>query len=98
MAGLPVSPPARNAWLLVRRGDRHDLHGRPAHLAAVAAAAADRAGRADCCVSSFPLAHLFEASGNTIWGPALLHCVITVFTASTSTSAISWFEAPRAIN
>jgi hypothetical protein len=42
----------------------------------VAAAAADRAGRADCCVSSFPLAHLFEAGGNTIWGPALLHCVI----------------------
>jgi len=27
-------------------------------------------------LSSFPLAHLFEAGGNTIWGPALLHCVI----------------------
>jgi membrane protease YdiL (CAAX protease family) len=27
-------------------------------------------------LSSFPLAHLFEAGGNTIWAPALLHCVI----------------------
>jgi membrane protease YdiL (CAAX protease family) len=27
-------------------------------------------------LSSFPLAHLFEASGNTVWAPALLHCVI----------------------
>jgi hypothetical protein len=27
-------------------------------------------------LSSFPLAKLFEAGGNTIWGPALLHCVI----------------------
>jgi membrane protease YdiL (CAAX protease family) len=27
-------------------------------------------------LSSFPLAHLFEAGGNTVWGPALLHCVI----------------------
>jgi membrane protease YdiL (CAAX protease family) len=27
-------------------------------------------------LSSFPLAHLFEAGGNTIWGAALLHAVI----------------------
>jgi membrane protease YdiL (CAAX protease family) len=27
-------------------------------------------------LSSFPLAYLFEAGGNTVWGPALLHCVI----------------------
>jgi hypothetical protein len=27
-------------------------------------------------LSSFPLAHLFEAGGNTIWAPALLHAVI----------------------
>jgi membrane protease YdiL (CAAX protease family) len=27
-------------------------------------------------LSSFPLAHLFEAGGNTVWAPALLHCVI----------------------
>ena len=27
-------------------------------------------------LSSFPLAHLFEAGGNTVWGPALLHCII----------------------
>ena len=27
-------------------------------------------------LSSFPLAHLFEVGGNTIWGPALLHAVI----------------------
>jgi membrane protease YdiL (CAAX protease family) len=27
-------------------------------------------------LSSFPLAHLFEAGGNTVWGPALLHAVI----------------------
>ena len=27
-------------------------------------------------LSSFPLAHLFEAGGNTIWAPALLHWVI----------------------
>jgi membrane protease YdiL (CAAX protease family) len=26
--------------------------------------------------SSFPFAHLFEVSGNTVWAPALLHCVI----------------------
>jgi membrane protease YdiL (CAAX protease family) len=26
--------------------------------------------------TSFPLAHLFEVGGNTIWGAALLHCVI----------------------
>jgi membrane protease YdiL (CAAX protease family) len=27
-------------------------------------------------LSSFPLAQLFEAGGNTVWAPALLHCVI----------------------
>jgi membrane protease YdiL (CAAX protease family) len=27
-------------------------------------------------LSSFPLALLFEAGGNTVWAPALLHCVI----------------------
>ncbi len=27
-------------------------------------------------LSSFPLARLFEAGGNTVWGPALLHAVI----------------------
>jgi membrane protease YdiL (CAAX protease family) len=27
-------------------------------------------------LSSFPLAHLFEAGGNTVWAPALLHAVI----------------------
>jgi membrane protease YdiL (CAAX protease family) len=27
-------------------------------------------------LSSFPLAHLFEIGGNTIWAPALLHAVI----------------------
>ena len=77
MARLPVPPFARDAQLLARRGDRDDFHGRPAYLAAVAAAAADRlAALVVALLSSFPLAQLFEAGGNTVWGPALLHCVI----------------------
>ena len=28
------------------------------------------------CIISFPFAYLFEQSGNTVWGPALLHFVV----------------------
>jgi len=51
-------------------------------------------------LSSFPLAHLFETGGNTIWGPALLHAVIqgalkVVVVPETSllSAQLSWMAA-----
>jgi membrane protease YdiL (CAAX protease family) len=50
--------------------------------------------------TSFPLAHLFEVGGNTVWGAALLHCVIqgtfkvvVVPQASTLPVLLGWMAA-----
>jgi membrane protease YdiL (CAAX protease family) len=51
-------------------------------------------------LSSFPLAHLFEVGGNTVWAPALLHAVIqgaikviVVPEASQLTAQLGWMAA-----
>jgi membrane protease YdiL (CAAX protease family) len=51
-------------------------------------------------LSSFPLAHLFEIGGNTVWGPALVHAiiqgalkVIVVPEAVLLTSQLGWMAA-----
>jgi membrane protease YdiL (CAAX protease family) len=51
-------------------------------------------------LSSFPLAHLFELGGNTIWAPALLHAVIqgalkvvVVPEAALLTAQLGWMAA-----
>ncbi len=50
-------------------------------------------------VISFPLAHLYELGGNTIWGPALLHFVIQgtvkvlVISPGAETFAVGWIAA-----
>jgi membrane protease YdiL (CAAX protease family) len=50
-------------------------------------------------VISFPLAHLFELGGNTIWAPALLHFVIqatvkvVVFPHGAESFALAWIAA-----
>ena len=50
-------------------------------------------------VISFPLAHLFELGGNTIWAPALLHFVIqatvkvVVLSHGAESFALAWMAA-----
>ena len=50
-------------------------------------------------VISFPLAHLYELGGNTIWGPALLHFVIqatvkvVVVSDRAEVFALAWMTA-----
>ena len=50
-------------------------------------------------VISFPLAHLFELGGNTIWAPAILHFVIqgtvkvVVFPYGAESFALAWMAA-----
>jgi membrane protease YdiL (CAAX protease family) len=50
-------------------------------------------------VISFPLAHLFELGGHTIWAPALLHFVIqatvkvVVFSDGAESFALAWIAA-----
>ena len=54
-------------------------------------------------VISFPLAHLFELGGNTIWAPALLHFVIqatakvVVVSPGGESFALAWMVASAAI-
>ena len=54
-------------------------------------------------VISFPLAHLFELGGNTIWAPALLHFVVQatvkvlVFSNGADSFALLWMAASAAI-
>ena len=55
-------------------------------------------------VSSFPLAHLFEAGGKTVWGPAILHFAIqggikvVVFPEAEATQlAVLWMAASAVI-
>jgi hypothetical protein len=48
---------------------------------------------------SFPLAHLFELGGGTIWAPALLHFVVqatvkvVVFPDGAESFALAWMAA-----
>lgn len=50
-------------------------------------------------IISFPLAHLYELGGNTIWGPAILHFVIQstvkvlVFPRGGESFALVWMTA-----
>lgn len=54
-------------------------------------------------VISFPLAYLFEAGGNTVWAPALLHFVIQgtvkvlVFPDGAETFALVWIAASAVV-
>ena len=54
-------------------------------------------------VISFPLAHLFELGGGTIWAPALLHFVIQatvkvlVFPHGAESFALAWMIASAVV-